>query len=151
MVHISGDTKSRVVLSMLKNEPNLLSTESIRNMAVDSKNPTFSFEDASEAMSIVSESEKKGVSDNMDSTMLSKLFPNAKLEAELQICADVDRTKYDDFTEAVFKLNEIISSIDKDFGSTVDFLLDEIEQNANIEAVDKIRNQQVSIINVENS
>lgn len=150
---MNNSTKSAVLLSLIRNNPRIVSKETVKDFTTNYENPILSYEDAAEAISIIpnTKEDEKRLSKKIAENMFDRIFPNSRLEAELEICKDIDREKYQDFTDTVFKLNEIVSSIEKEYGGELDFLLDEMYQVGDKSTIDKIKNMKTTIIDIENS
>jgi hypothetical protein len=144
-------TKSKVILNLIQNVPGLMTKRAVKDLATNPKNNLLGFEDAAAAVSAIelSESDKKIVEDGENSSMLSDLFPNPRLAAELEIIKNTDRNKYQCFKDKMIELDSIAKEIDEAAGPSLDFLLDEIKEQSNDTAIDAVKNMGVSIINVE--
>ena len=148
-MELNKNLKSRVLTGLIKDVPGFMSIESVRTLTTDPEKAVFGFEDAAECEIILTDENKKNLEKTLDSTSLEATFPNARLAAELEIVKETDRTKYDEFTDKLFELQSIAAEIDKQVGDDLDFLLDEIKQDASPEAVDAVKNLGVGIIDIE--
>ena len=146
-------TKSKVVLNLIQNIPNLMTKRAVKNLATNPKNNILGFEDAAAAVSVIemNETSKKKIDDAEESTKLADLFPNPRLSAELEIIKNTDRTKYQCFKDKMLELDSIAKEIDSSVGPSLDFLLDEIKEQADDSIIDEVKNMNVSIIDVEKS
>lgn len=148
-MELNKNLKSRVLTGLIKDVPGFMSIESVRTLTTDPEKAVFGFEDAAECEIVLTDENKKNLDKTFDSTSLEATFPNARLAAELEIIKETDRTKYDEFTDKLFELQSIAAEIDKQVGDDLDFLLDEIKQDASPEAVDAVKNLGVGIIDIE--
>lgn len=144
-------TKSKVVLNLIQNVPGFMDKRAVKNLATDPKNTLLGFEDASTAISAIemTEADKKMIDEAEDSTHLADLFPNPRLSAEIEIIKNTNRNLYKSFCDKMLELDSIAKEIDTEAGAELDFLLDEIKEQAEPSLVDEIKNLNVSIINVE--
>jgi len=144
-------TKSKVILNLIQNVPGLMSKGAVKKLASDPSNNLLGFEDASAAIAAIdlSDADKKRIDEKEESTRLDDLFPNPRLTAELEIIKETDRTKYKCFCDKMLELDSIAKEIEEAAGPSLDFLLDEIKEESNDEAIDTLKNMNVSIINVE--
>lgn len=150
-MELTNELKSKVVKNLAIGIPGFLGREGFETLTTDPNKAIFSFEDAVlvEESVKLSEQNKKEIDNKFDSNSLNDLFPNARLSAELDIVKETARTKYDDFRNKIFELEAITKEIDQIAGPSLDFLLDEIKQIANPEAIDAVKNLGVSLINIE--
>ncbi|MBR1818105.1 MAG: hypothetical protein IJ772_04575 [Bacilli bacterium] len=150
-MELSKNLKSRVITGLIKDIPGFMSMEGVRTLTTDPEKAVFGFEDAAECEQIIlTDQNQKDLKDKFDSTSLNDLFPNARLGAELEIVKETNRTKYDEFTDKLFELQALASEIDNEVGEDLNFLLDEIKQNANPDAIDAVKNLGVGIVDIEN-
>ena len=142
-------TKSKVILNLIQNVPGLMDKKAVKNLATNPKNNLLGFEDASAAISAIelSETDRKIVDEA--ETKLADLFPNPKLSAELEIIKNTNRNLYKCFCDKMLELDSIAKDIDSEAGAELDFLLDEIKEEADSNVIDELKNLNVSIINVE--
>ncbi|MGL4949613.1 MAG: hypothetical protein ACRC5M_04465 [Anaeroplasmataceae bacterium] len=139
-------TKSRVILGLIRDVPGLMTLNNVKKLAIDPNNNVLGFEDAAEAIDVVQSSNEQSVEDMND---LANMFPNARLSAELEIVKETDRTKFKEFTDKMFELNSLTKEIETEAGPLLDFLLDELVQNADPKSVSAVKNMGVEIINVQ--
>lgn len=148
---LTNSTKSKVLLSLIKDVPGFMKKDGVRTLISNPDNAVFGYEDGAEAINAIdlSEKEKKNIDDKFESTSLDELFPNARLRAELEIARNTDRMKYKEFKDALIKLDDLSKEIDTEYGSDLDFLLDEIKGVADPAGVDAVKNMKVSILSIE--
>ncbi len=151
MEKLSSDLKSKVLKNLTIGIPGFLGREGFETLTTDPEKAIFGYEDAilAEQAVVLNEDNKKKLDETFDSTSLKDLFPNARLSAELDIIKETARNKYDEFKDKIFELDGLCKEIDKLAGPSLDFLLDEVKQIANPEAVDAVKNLGVSLINIE--
>ncbi len=151
-MNLTVATKSRTLLNLIRNVPNFMTKQAVKDLATNPKNNFLGFEDAAAAVSAIdlNEASKKKIDDAEDATKLADLFPNPRLSAELEIIKETDREKYQCFRNKMLELDSIAKEIDEAAGPSLDFLLDEIKEQVSEPAlIDEVKNMNVSIINVE--
>jgi hypothetical protein len=147
---IPKTTQSKTLLKITQLVPGIIDKKTIQKLITDPKRNLFSYEDGVEALNSaeLSAGEKTAIDKKVDN-LHEDLFPNVKLAAELEVARDIDRMLYDEFEDQIIVLNDISKRIDEKFGNDVDFLLDEIKQDGNVEDVNAIKNMNVTIIDIE--
>ncbi len=156
---LPNSTKSKILLSLIKNAPGILNQKAVRTLIVDPKKALFGYEDGAVALDEVASplenGETKEIEKRTDELNITNLFPNAKLAAELEAAHDTERQMFDDFTDAWDKLNEITKKLDEQFGNHIEYLLDEIAtvDGADIDTINKVRAMDVTLetVNSENA
>ena len=167
-MNIPQTTKSKVVLGLIKRYPNLFSKKAVKTMVTDPSHAIFSYEDGAEAINTAADdapvnmdetntepsgAEKREIKKDAADLHITDLFPNAKLEAELAIAADIERNMFDEFSDAWEKLNGITQKIDDQFGDKLGMLLDEliVVDPQSKPAIEKIRNSKVTLTEIDSS
>lgn len=151
-MRISKSIKSSVLKTLIKGCPKIMNSDAVRTLTTDPDKAVFGMEDAVEAQGEIAMDEGKvdGVDETLKETSLD-VFPNLKLQAEVEICKEMDRTTYDEFSEVWDQLGKIISKVDEDYGPLVDrFLADEIISIDGVDkdTVDKVINANVSLTTI---
>lgn len=148
----SSVTKSKVILGLIQDIPGFISKKNVKALATNPDNNLLGFEDASEAISSIeiNEKESDSITKHYEGTKLADTFPNPRLSAELEIVKEIDRQKYHDFKNKILELDGLAKEIEEAAGPSLDFLLDELKQNADPKLIDEVKNMPVTLINIEN-
>ena len=127
---IPNYVRSKVLKDVIKQVPSIVKNnpDTIRNMVVNQDKSVFGMEDAAELIADVENVKIDEKNTNFD------IFSDVKLNAELQLAANVELNRVHDISEKWNDLKISLKELDDKYGPELDIIFDSIRTQPNVDS-----------------